>query len=136
MFTHSWFSNCVCSLRDTRRRAARHARGSRCARPTLPLPPYAWHGIEWLEPRLPLAASVMDGLLNITGSPFADDIALAAGPNTGDVALFGVPGVQDGTLFRDIRAVKVDALAGDDRVRIGPIDLTPPSPNQDPAPCA
>jgi hypothetical protein len=65
---------------------------------------------------LPSAVLGQDGVLHILGSEAGDSLRLSPGPNPGDVALHGVPGVNDGTVFPGVRAVRLDALAGDDHI--------------------
>jgi hypothetical protein len=87
-----------------------------------------------LEGRTLLTATLdANGLLTILGTDQADVMLLKAGPNVGDVALFGVPEVQDGTIFQKVREVTIDALAGDDSIRIDPLGLL--QDPQAPTPC-
>lgn len=103
-----------------------HSRGvSRSARAHLAFEP--------LEDRTLLSATVANGLLSVVGSDQGDAMHLTAGPNLGDVALFGVPGVPDGTVFSGVAAVDVDALAGDDFITIDPLGLL--EDPQLPTPC-
>lgn len=76
---------------------------------------------ESLERRQPLAADFNPGtgLLQLTGSPQADKIEVRAGATPGTVLVRGVPGVAKNTTFSGVNAIVVNALAGNDDIRIG-----------------
>lgn len=62
------------------------------------------------------AASQTGGTLAVTGS-FADDsIQIRVGPFAGDVAVFGVPGIADGTVFTGVDRLEVSTENGGDTV--------------------
>lgn len=78
--------------------------------------------LESLEPRVLLSASVVDGVLEITGSDADDVIAIGADADTGEILLNGVPDVEDGTPFGGVNSIVVNAGNGFDSVSIA--DLT------------
>lgn len=79
---------------------------------------------EVLEDRTLLSATLDDnGRLTVVGTEEADAIRLAAGPNVGDVVLFGVEGVKNGTVVSGVNSLQVDLLHGDDSLRIAPIQF-------------
>lgn len=63
---------------------------------------------------------VYHGELDLTGSLGDDWMRLEAGPQPGDVALFGVPGVPAGTIISGVDRVRIDGLDGDDRIVVVP----------------
>lgn len=79
--------------------------------------------IERLEARRLLSAELMPGgELVLTGSDSADAIVVEQGPADGSVAVMGVPGVTDGTIFEGVTSITIDLLRGDD---LGQINGTP-----------
>lgn len=72
-----------------------------------------------LESRRLLSATFDSGLLTLTGTQRADHIELVAGENDGEVAVFGVEGVDDGTVFDSVDAIRILGDQGNDRIEIG-----------------
>lgn len=103
--------------RLTSRRVAKHARRRSACRA-----PFS-ASAEVLEQRTLLSAVVEHGVLSIVGSERADGIRLAAGREVGDVVVFGVPDVPDGTVFSGVGAIDIDTLGGDDAVQVEPLRL-------------
>jgi len=77
------------------------------------------HFFERLEPRMLLSATLVDGTLTLTGTEANDRIEIEAGPADGDVAVEGVAGVDDDTVFNGVDAIIINTLGGNDRVEIG-----------------
>ena len=70
---------------------------------------------DHLEPRKLLSAAVEGGILIYEGSMRDDSVVIEAGDELGQVRLFGVAGVEDGTLFEGVDRVLGALRAGDDR---------------------
>ncbi|MHC4995716.1 MAG: hypothetical protein ACYTGQ_11750, partial [Planctomycetota bacterium] len=74
----------------------------------------AFCGLERLEPRTLLSASVLDGVLMVEGTGGDDHIRIMAGPDAGQVVVAMAPDVADGTVFEGVDAVVVMGLGGAD----------------------
>ncbi|MEZ6191796.1 MAG: LEPR-XLL domain-containing protein [Phycisphaerales bacterium] len=74
---------------------------------------------EALEQRMLLSASLVGNLLTLTGTENADSIMVLDGDAKGDVLVYGVDGVADGTLYSNVNNITINALGGDDDVFIG-----------------
>ncbi len=73
---------------------------------------------DHLEPRTLLSAAIEDGVLSYEGTQRADSVVIEAGEEFGQVLLFGVAGVEDGTLFEGVDRVRGELRGGDDRFEI------------------
>ncbi|MDJ0942882.1 MAG: hypothetical protein QNJ30_05440 [Kiloniellales bacterium] len=58
------------------------------------------------------------GTLEVLGSAGSDSITISVGPAAGEVTLFGVPGVADGTVFTGVDRLAVSTFNGDDTVEL------------------
>lgn len=75
--------------------------------------------MERLEPRTLLSATLVDGVLTLTGTDGNDVIEVSAGPGAGQVVVLGVEGVGPGTLFTGVNRLVVSAGAGQDQILLG-----------------
>lgn len=74
---------------------------------------------EGLEPRRLLSAAVLpSGTLWLTGTTGDDTMQVEGTGEDGQVRVFGVPGVDDGTLFEDIRRVRAELDDGNDTFEV------------------
>ena len=73
---------------------------------------------DGLETRTLLSASIEGEVLVLNGTDQPDTIVVEAGDNDGEVRVFGVDGVEDGTLFQNINRLAVNLGAGDDSFTI------------------
>lgn len=71
-----------------------------------------------LEPRTLLSASIEGEILIINGTDQADAIVVEAGDNDGEVRVFGVDGVEDGTVFQNVNRLLANLGGGDDSFTI------------------
>ncbi len=81
---------------------------------------------EALEARMLLSAELLgNGILDVKGSNDDDIVIIQQGAMPGSVVLFGVEGVTDGTVFQDVKRLRVKLRLGDDVARLDGTPLTP-----------
>ncbi len=81
---------------------------------------------EALEARRLLSAELLDsGTLDLFGNGGDDIIIVQEGDVAGSVTVFGVPGVDDGTVFEGVQKLRVKLGGGNDQARIDGNPLTP-----------
>eukprot|EP01026_Neomeris_dumetosa_P009101 TRINITY_DN13011_c0_g1_i6.p2 TRINITY_DN13011_c0_g1~~TRINITY_DN13011_c0_g1_i6.p2 ORF type:complete len:395 (-),score=47.42 TRINITY_DN13011_c0_g1_i6:86-1270(-) len=81
---------------------------------------------DQLEQRRLLSAELLDtGTLEIRGTDLDDVIVVQEGETAGSLVLFGVPGVEDETVFEGVSRLRVRLAGGDDMARIDGTPLTP-----------
>ncbi len=81
---------------------------------------------ESLEARRLLSAELLDsGTLDLIGTGADDVIIVQDGESAGSLTVFGVPDVEDGTVFEGVEKLRIKLGAGDDQARIDGNPLTP-----------
>src|SRR5688500_4041302 len=76
----------------------------------------AWVGMEPLEGRVLLSASLDSGVLTLQASDGNNTIIVSDGGAGGSVRVSGVPGVDRGTEFEGVERLVIRAGSGNDRV--------------------
>jgi Ca2+-binding RTX toxin-like protein len=74
--------------------------------------------LERLEPRTLLSATLDSGMLTLMGTGGNDQIVVTAGAQPGQVAVAGVEGVEDGTVFDGVDFLAILGLAGHDHLQL------------------
>jgi len=75
-------------------------------------------GLEGLEERMLLSATVAGDKLILSGTSGDDQIVIAAGANPGELTVLNAPGVADNTLFTGIDRLIVRGRAGSDIITL------------------
>jgi len=73
-----------------------------------------------LEPRCLLAANLVDGLLEITGSDSDDRIIVEPGDQPGQVVVVEAPGVEANAVFDGVQRIHAIGGDGDDVIQLAP----------------
>ena len=83
--------------------------------------------LESLEARRLLSADLSpEGVLVLTGTDQGDTMSVEAGDAAGQVVVFGVEGVTDGTVFEGVNSLRLRLLGGNDTGSIvgSPLDTS------------
>jgi Ca2+-binding RTX toxin-like protein len=106
---------------DHRRESAMRVRNKQPQRPASRHHAQAFRGLEPLEDRTLLSATLTaEGVLRIEGTVGDDVIAVVAGQNAGEVTVVQAPGVEDGAVFAGVGRIVIRGFDGGDLISLRP----------------